>query len=232
MRSILFKYGICCVLLLLLAVPSVFAEPVGKRSHLVLIDPAHGGTDSGVTISSRVAEKNVTLAIALSLKKYLEAADPKIKVQMTRSADKTVSVDDRIGMVKSSKPDLLISLHANAGFGPEASGFEIIIPGQKKVNGNVGIPDIVKDMEKTKYTNDSVRLAQKIQKSLEKVFPRKSRGIRQVPVPILTALYAPSICVEMGFLTNKHDKDKLLDKEGQQDIAGAIGRGIRDYFNQ
>jgi len=233
MKSILLKACVYCVFLLLIVpVTAVSAPSPPQSAYRVLIDPAHGGTDSGVSVSSRATEKDITLAVALSLKKVLEAGDRRVKVQLTRSSDKTVSVNDRIKMVKALKPDLMISIHVNAGFGPEASGYEISFPGQKYMNGTAaGTADIVKDMEKTRYANSSIRLAQMIQKNLEGVFPRKGRGIREVPVPILTTLNAPSVCVELGFLTNRSDKDKLLGKDGQKEIARALGRGIRDYFN-
>jgi len=234
MKSIVLKALVYCVFLLLIVpVAAVSAPSAGQSAYRVLIDPAHGGSDSGVSVSSRAAEKNVTLSVALSLKKYLEEGDRRIKVQLTRTSDKTVSLSERTAMVKALKPDLMISIHVNAGFGPEASGYEISFPGQKymKNGAAAGTPEIVKDMEKTQYTNSSIRLAQMIQKNLEGVFPRKGRGIREVPVPILATLSAPSVCVELGFLTNRSDKNKLLGKDGQKEIARALGRGIRDYFN-
>lgn len=230
MRSILLKSCIFCILILMAFTAEVFAQPAVPGSYRVMIDPAHGGTDLGVSVSGKTSEKDITLAVALSLKKYLEGSGRRIKVQLTRSSDKTFAIEDRRNMVKTFKADLMVSLHVNAGFGPEASGYEISFPGLKHL-GASGNEEIVKNMEKTKYLNDSIRLAQMIQKNLETVFPRKGRGIREVPVPILTVLSAPSICVEMGFLTNKNDKNRILNKDVQQDIARSIGRGIRDYLN-
>jgi len=218
------------MVILMVGTPAVFAQPSIQGNYRILIDPAHGGTDPGVSLSGKAIEKDVTLALAVSLKKYLEESDRKIKVQLTRSSDKTVSIAERRNMAKAAKADLMVSLHVNAGFGPEASGYEISFPGMKHL-GMASDEDIVKNMEKTKYVNNSIRLAQLIQKNLEIIFPRKGRGIREVSVPILTGMTTPSICVEIGFLTNKEDKTKLLDKDIQKDIARAIGRGIHDYLN-
>ncbi|HPJ96354.1 MAG TPA: N-acetylmuramoyl-L-alanine amidase [Syntrophales bacterium] len=218
-------------MLLLPAVsPAIFAQPAAQDSYRVLIDPAHGGSDPGVGLSGKSVEKDITLALALSLKKYLEGGDQRIKVQLTRSGDKTLAIADRRNMIKKFKADMMVSLHVNAGFGSDASGYEISLPGLKHL-GAVDGEDIVKNMEKTKCANDSIRLAQLILKKLEIIFPRKGRGIREVPVPILTGVTMPSVCVEIGFLTNKEDKNRLLDKDVQRDIARSIGRGIRDYFN-
>lgn len=233
MKSEVFKA--CCSLLLfllLLPVAVVFAEPAGQVAYTVLIDPAHGGTDPGVSIAGKNSEKDITLAVALSLKKYLEAGGRRIKVQMSRTSDKTLPIPDRIKMAKTVNPDLMVSLHVNAGFGQEAAGFEVSFPGFQGSNGS-GIENqtIVKDMARTKYLNDSVRLAQMIQKSLEAVFPRKGRGLREVPVPILSGLTIPSVVVEFAFATNKENRDKILGKDGQQEIARSLNRGIRDYLN-
>lgn len=230
MRFIPLKFCLVFVLILMVGTPVVFAQAATQGNYRILIDPAHGGTDPGVSLSGKAIEKDITLAVALSLKKYLEEGNRKITVQLTRSSDKAVSLADRRHMVKANKADLMVSLHVNAGFGPEASGYEISFPGLKHLPSG-GDEDIVKNMEKTKYINNSIRLAQLIQKNLELIFPRKGRGIREVPVPILTGVTVPSVCVEIGFLTNKDDKNRLLDKDVQKDIARSIGRGIRDYFN-
>jgi N-acetylmuramoyl-L-alanine amidase len=233
MKSKVFK-ACYYILLLLLCLPAatVFAQPAGQGAYTVLIDPAHGGTDPGVSIDRKSSEKDITLAVALSLKKHLEGGGKGIKVQLTRTSDKTLSVSERIKMTKALNPDLMVSLHVNAGFGQEASGFEVSFPGFKGSNGaGMETEAIVKDMAKTKYLNDSVRLAQMIQRSLEAVFPRKGRGLREVPTPILSGLTIPSVAVEFGFATNKDNRDKILSKDGQKDIARSLNRGIRDYLN-
>ncbi len=229
MKAIFSRHIIAVCTIIFLTAGIFLAQPAAQLSYRVFIDPAHGGTDPGVAYSSRVMEKDITLAVGLVLKKHLEGADRRIHVQMARSADKTVSVDERVAALRAYKPDLVISLHVNAGFGPEASGFEISMPGHKSI-GSADKKGIVQDMEQTKNTNESIRLAHLVQKNLEGVFPRKGRGIREVPVPLLEVLYAPSVCVELGFLTNKGDRDKLLAKDGQQEIAKALGRGVLEYL--
>ena len=233
MKSKVFKACYYILLIfLLLPVATVFAQSAGQGTYTVLIDAAHGGTDPGVSIDRKSSEKDITLAVALSLKKYLEAGGKGIKVQLTRTSDKILSVSDRIKMAKTLNPDLMVSLHVNAGFGPEASGFEVSFPGFQGTNSSgLETQAIVKDMTKTKYLNDSVRLAQMIQRSLEAVFTRKGRGLREVPVPILSGLPIPSVAVEFAFATNKENRDKILGKDGQQEIARSLNRGIRDYLN-
>ncbi|MDX9745607.1 MAG: N-acetylmuramoyl-L-alanine amidase [Syntrophales bacterium] len=231
MRSTFLKSIFFFMLLLFAVSPEIFAQSAAQGGFRVLIDPAHGGTDPGVILPDKTAEKDITLALAVSLKKYLEESDPRIKVSLTRSSDKTVSIADRRNMVKKYKAALMVSLHANAGFGPDASGYEISLPGLKHLGGSASGEGVVTNMERTKYANDSIRLAQLIQKNLEIIFPRKGRGIREVPVLLLMGLSVPSVCVEVGFLTNKDDKGKILDKDAQKDVARSIGRGIRGFFD-
>lgn len=85
-------------------------------------------------------------------------------------------------------------------------------------------------MAKNKYLNDSVRLAQTIQKNMEKVFPRKGRGLRDAPIPVLTGLSIPAVVLEIGFATNLEDKEKIMDEKTQSAIVQALSTSIREYF--
>jgi N-acetylmuramoyl-L-alanine amidase len=87
-------------------------------------------------------------------------------------------------------------------------------------------------MEKNSYLNDSVRLAQKIQASIETVFPRKGRGLRDAPSALLDALTIPGLILEVGFATQTEDRKKLTDEETQKAVARALVRGLRDYFQK
>jgi N-acetylmuramoyl-L-alanine amidase len=93
-----------------------------------------------------------------------------------------------------------------------------------------GSKAILKDMAQNKYLNDSVRLAQMIQRNMENVFPRKGRGLRDAPMPILGDLSIPAVVLEVGFATNTDDRKKILNEKTQQAIAQALAKGIRDYF--
>ena len=85
-------------------------------------------------------------------------------------------------------------------------------------------------MVKTRHLNDSVRLAQHIQAGLETVFPRKGRGLRDAPIPLLDGLAIPGLVVEIGFMTNPEERKKLSDNETQRAVARALLNGLRAYF--
>jgi N-acetylmuramoyl-L-alanine amidase len=193
----------------------------GKK-HLIVIDPAHGGEDGGVRISDKLAEKDVTLAIALALKKRL-AGDGRVEVVLTRDSDITLSPDSRRENISKLKPDMMISIHVNAGFGREAAGFEIYYQGLNdgKLAGK---------RESSRNVNESIRLAQIIQKNMETLFPRGSRGLRAAKETILAGLNIPALVMETGFATNPEEEKKLISPEFQSAIAGALAKSISSYF--
>lgn len=200
-----------------------------EKKHLVAIDPAHGGQDTGVKVTDKIGEKDVTLAIALALQKEL-VKDGNFQVVLTRDSDKTISIEDRKKEVAKIKPEIFLSLHINAGFGKSAAGFEIYYPGFKDVNDQ---KKQVKDGQreiKNKYLSDSVSLAQIIQKKLDTLFPRKGRGLREAQTPILEGMNVPAVVVEIGFATNQEERKKLLSANMQAEIAKTFARSINSFF--
>lgn len=206
------------------------AQP-NKPKKLVIIDAAHGGEDGGVIVTDKIREKDMTLALALLLEKELAKVSG-VRVQMTRTADKSVSTQERKKIADAAPAgSLLVSLHVNAGFGKNATGYEIYFPGFKEPPGaKEGSKAILKDMAKNKHLNDSVRLAQSIQRNMESVFPRKGRGLREAPVPILQDLALAAIVMELGFATNPDDRKKITDEKTRQEIAQALSKSIGDFL--
>jgi N-acetylmuramoyl-L-alanine amidase len=201
-----------------------------QRAHVVIIDPAHGGDDSGVKLSDKEYEKDITLAIALSLKKELEKIGT-IRVQLIRSSDKLVPFSERRKIAASARGDLFVSIHVNAGFGKTSSGYEVYFPGFRDAQAEQSnSKEILKDMARNKSLNDSIRLAQLIQKNMEGVFPRKSRGIRDASIPVFEGLSIPAVVVEIGFATNPEDRKKMTDGNTQKSVARALYQSIKDFY--
>lgn len=218
--------------LLLFFIPSsLLMAQSGQQKRLIIIDAAHGGADGGVIITDKIREKEMTLTLSQLLQKEL-AKTPGIQVRMTRTSEKTVSLAERLKIVNAAPAEaLFISLHVNAGFGKNASGYEIYFPGFKAVPEDKGDSKaILKDMVKNKNLNDSVRFAQTIQRNMENVFPRKGRGLREAPIPILKDLTLTAVILEMGFATNTEDRKKMMNEKTQQAIAQALGKSINDFF--
>lgn len=215
--------------LFILPLSAVAAESSGKK-YAILIDPAHGGADKGVTLSKNVHEKAITLAIAKEIKNYFSNTKT-IKISLTRSSDKDLSISARKERATRLKTDLFISLHINAGFGQGASGYEVYFPGFIKESSTQGSSkEIVNDMVRNEYLNNSVRFAHIVMKNIEKIFPRKNRGLRYAPIPILEGLTIPAVVIELGFASNIQERKKLLNKKVQMSIAAAVGKSIKEYI--
>ncbi|MCX5818414.1 MAG: N-acetylmuramoyl-L-alanine amidase [Deltaproteobacteria bacterium] len=202
-----------------------------KNAYLVLIDPAHGGGDPGV-VSDKLREKDLTMNIALLIRQEAQKK-PGLQVQLTRSADRGMTIAERVKAAETMKADCLLSLHVNAGFGKKSTGYEIYFPGfRQAVSGGGDSSPIIKDMARNKSLNDSVRLAQQIQSGLETVFPRKGRGLRDAPSPLLDGLTIPGLVVEIGFATHPDDRKKLTEPETQRAIASAVVKGLQNFISK
>jgi N-acetylmuramoyl-L-alanine amidase len=225
------KFGLIALTMFVFCMlPLTAAGAPRPGAHLVLIDPAHGGEDSGV-VSDKLREKDLTLKLAILIRQEANKM-PDLQVQLTRSSDRRMTIAERIKAVGTTKADCLISLHVNAGFGKKATGYEIYFPGfQQEVSGGKDSSPIIKDMTRNKSLNDSVRLAQQIQSGLETVLPRKGRGLREAPSPLLDALTIPGLVVEIGFATHPDDRKKLTGPETQKAIANAVVKGLQNYFS-
>jgi N-acetylmuramoyl-L-alanine amidase len=223
------RVGIVVLALVIACLLPVSGVGAAQMRYTVLVDPAHGGDEPGV-VSDRLREKDLTMNIALLMRQEAQKVE-NLQLQLTRTADRTMTVAERIKIAAAMKPDCLISLHINAGFGKNASGYEVYFPGfrQGPAPGGESAP-ILKDMVKNRSLNDAVRLAQHVQASIDTVFPRKGRGLRDAPSPLLDGVTMPGLVVELGFATNPEERKRLTSEETQRAIARALVKGIRDYF--
>lgn len=174
---------------------------------IVGLDYGHGGNDPGA-LGFGLKEKDQTLEIGKMVAKELRD-DYNIKVIETRTTDKTISLAERVNIFNSNKLDLALSIHNNAFNNPKANGIE------------------------TWYSKGSVKgkkAAEMLQNTIvnDKIFPT-NRGIKTT-----TGLYmvrrpiAPSILVELGFITNKTDNNIITSQKKK--IANSIVKGIVKYL--
>ncbi|MEE9911197.1 MAG: N-acetylmuramoyl-L-alanine amidase [Deltaproteobacteria bacterium] len=221
-------YIVVLISVLMLCLPAL---PVCGQTakHIVFIDPAHGGGDSGVIGIDQAAEKDITLAIAQALQKEL-SRESNLSVFLTRDSEKTVSLDERKKSILKMKPALVLSLHANAGFGKTSSGFELYYPGFKSVPMPAQGSQKVSVKAENQHLNDTVKLARLVQKNLDGLFPRKGRGLREAGIPLAEGLTVPVLTIELGFVTNPDEKKKLTSAKTQTEIAKALARSIKAFF--
>ena len=189
----------------------------GKK---IVIDPGHGGNDAGAIGPTGVMEKNVTLKVALELKKLLEAEGA--QVIMTRETDTTVSskgakasdieeLGARCDVANRNGADIFISIHADSFTRPEARGTTGYYY-SKSTSGR------------------GQKLADCIRRNLVEQLGTPSRGTQPCNFYVVKNTDMPATLIELGFISNK-DEEKLLDsKEGVQKAAQGILDGIEDYF--
>ncbi len=228
MRRQLLRHRLLFLVIILFVSAIAVPGAAQQRPFVVLLDPAHGGEDTGVAHDS-LREKDLTLKLALLIREEARKA-PGLQIILTRLTDKNLSTAERKRAAGAAKADCLVSLHVNAGFGNKASGYEIYFPGfDTMTRGNGDSKAIITDMVQNKSLNNSVLFSHHLQAALETVFPRKGRGLRNAPCPLLTDLEIPGLVLEIGFVTNADDRKLVTDEDKQQTIARAVARGLREY---
>lgn len=218
------------IILLIFLLGGVFDIEAVEKKHILIIDPAHGGSEQGVKLNDDISEKDVTLAVALSLKKEL-AQEKNIEIVLTRDSDKKMDMEARREVIAKMKPDFVLSLHVNGGFGKNAAGFEIYYPEyleEKSLEKGPSKDDKAKPQNKCQ--SDSLKMAKIVQENFNSLFPRKGRGLRKAGLPISDGILVPALSVEMGFATHAEDKKKLLASTTQTDIAKSLAKSIKTFF--
>lgn len=172
----------------------------------IVIDAGHGGYDAGA-IHSGVEEKNITLAISKMLEEAL--ASSQIKVVQTRKDDRFVSLEERVNMTVNAKPDLFVSVHCNA------------------MQANTSIQGV----ESYYFTPQSHELANVLHKHMIKRTKAQNRYVRKARFVVIRETAIPSALIEIGFLSNPTEREKLNSKDYQKTVAVALAEGIIDYLN-
>ena len=218
----------------------------------VVIDPGHGGDETGTVGVDGVLEKDVTLAIALRLKRVLEDRLG-LQVVLTRDRDVTMDLDARTAKANNVHADLFISIHANATPQGRATGVETYYlstdwvdeetrrrlrasepgafqPAQQTAEASDALQLILWDMAQIAHLEESSLIAQLVQEELCRTLGIPNRGVKQAPFRVLIGANMPAVLVEVGFLDNPAEARRLLDATYQQQIAQAIARSIERYI--
>ncbi|MGM0944312.1 MAG: N-acetylmuramoyl-L-alanine amidase family protein [Bacteroidota bacterium] len=238
-------------------IPNETMMPAFRMKKIVL-DAGHGGKDPG-NLGSRSREKDINLAVTLLVGKYIEENLPDVEVVYTRKDDSFPTLKERPQIANNNKADLFVSIHSNSAANKSAFGTETFVMGTKHFEANF---DIVKrensvillednyeenyegfdptspesymmfNLMSKVYFENSVTLADQIETQFKNRVGRKSRGVKQGPFYVLWTPSMPSVLVELGFLSNSNEERFLMSKTGQEYMASAIFRSIRDYKNQ
>ncbi|MDR2223870.1 MAG: N-acetylmuramoyl-L-alanine amidase [Flavobacteriaceae bacterium] len=227
-----------------------------KQKFKVVLDPGHGGKDTGTNHLKNV-EKDIVLAVALEVGKILEKQSD-IEVFFTRNKDVFVEVRDRSVLANNANGNVFVSIHCNGVNAEVASGTETYVMGISKNKNNLEVAKkensviMMEDNYKTKYSGfnanapesiigltliqedyiqQSIDLASRIQDGFTYDLKRKNRGVKQGPFWVLHGAFMPSILIELGFVSNKEEGSYLTSSNGQKELAQSIAKGIISYKN-
>jgi N-acetylmuramoyl-L-alanine amidase len=219
--------------------------PLGVRK--IVVDPGHGGKDAGTSTPGGLAEKEVTLDIAIRLRHLLEQAA--FEVVMTRDKDETVPLRQRTAIANAQEADLFVSIHLNWIEGGQVRGMETYYLGptedpallqlaaQENRDSGYSLADFRKLLDYIYLSvrrDESRRLAESVQRTLSAALRRKrpalaNRGVKTAPFAVLVGTEMPAILAEVACLSHPEEAHLLATPQYRQDIAQALLEGIRAY---
>ena len=193
-----------------------------KRS--IFLDPGHGGSDSGA-VSGGVREKDLTLSVYNKVSSKLASLG--YTVLTSRNVDKDVDLVDRADQANKANADMLLSIHFNAGGRGIARGIETYY--------YQATADRVPKINKENHNNPerlerSRKLANKVQQNLLYQTGANDRGVKRASFTVLRETSIPSILVELGFIDNPEERNKIKTNEYQERLANGIVDGIVEYY--
>jgi len=225
----------------------------GSGVRTIVVDPGHGGAESGALGPSGVQEKDLTLQLARDLTARLEQRLP-VRVVLTRSEDATLPLDARTAIANQNKADLFISIHLNSSLGAGAHGAETYFlssqasdvraassaaaentavqagaaagPGLQE---NQDLQLILWDLAQSHHLAESQRFASLVQAELNDALQLKDRGVKQAPFRVLMGAAMPAVLVELGFLSNPEEETKLQSAAYRAELVDSLVRAVARY---
>ena len=223
---------------------------LGLKIGKIVIDPGHGGHDTGTIGPDGLEEKDLVLDVGRRLGKLLEARLG-AEVVYTRKDDTFIPLETRTAIANQARADLFISIHANSSHDPDARGVEtyylnftssrdaLEVAARENAVSDTSIyelQDLVKKIALKEKIEESREFAWDVQESLHSGLAAKSpairdRGVKKAPFIVLIGANMPSILAEISFVSNPTDERRLSTGEYRQRIAESLYRGIARYTN-
>jgi N-acetylmuramoyl-L-alanine amidase len=223
---------------------------LGLKIGKIVIDPGHGGHDTGTIGPNGLEEKDLVLDVGRRLGKLLETRLG-AEVVYTRKDDTFIPLETRTAVANQARADLFVSIHANSSHDPDARGVEtyylnftsspeaLEVAARENAVSEKSIfelQDLVKKIALKEKIEESREFAGDVQESLHSGLAVKSpairdRGVKKAPFIVLIGANMPSILAEISFVSNPTDEHRLATSEYRQRIAESLYRGIAKYVN-
>ena len=228
---------------------------VRGRDIVIAIDAGHGGEDSGAIGSSGTLEKDVVLQIANRLKKLLDG-EGGMRGVLVRKSDYYISLRERMQIAREQHADFFVSIHADAFPDQSARGSSVYVLSNKGASseaaywlakrenqadlvGGVSLDDkdevlasVLLDLSQAVSRQVSYEVAQMTVRNLRKAGTVHFSEVQKADFAVLKSPDIPSMLVEVAFISNTMEEERLRDQEQQEDYAEAILAGIRRYFHR
>ncbi|MGE5220010.1 MAG: N-acetylmuramoyl-L-alanine amidase family protein [Chloroflexota bacterium] len=223
-------------------------EAIPFKIKTIVIDAGHGG-DPGTTAESGMTEKEITLDLALRLRRLLK--DAPFKVLLTRDRDQRLSLDRRVAFANENKADLFLSIHLNwmephsiravetYYVGPTDDPAILKLASRENKESGYSLADYKKILEKIYVDtrrHESHILAATVHSQLFDALKKdnpdlENRGVKTAPFVVLIGTEMPAILIEAACLSNPDDVALLTNGDYRESIALALARGIKSYAN-
>ena len=223
---------------------------LGLKIGKIVIDPGHGGHDTGTIGPNGLEEKDLVLEVSRRLGKLLETRLG-AEVVYTRKDDTFIPLETRTAIANQARADLFVSIHANSSHDPAARGVEtyylnftsspeaLEVAARENAVSEKSIyelQDLVKKIALKEKIEESREFAGDVQSSLHSGLAMKSpairdRGVKKAPFIVLIGANMPSILAEISFVSNPTDEHRLATSEYRERIAESLYRGIAKYVN-
>ena len=205
------------------------------EGFLVVVNPGHGGTDRGYQGSDGVLEKEITLAIAKHVETYCQQNG--IRVVLTRDGDYERRPLERVQIANQSGGQLFLSLHCNASYSAEAEGTHLYVNSSMwhrqsddsvSSAGSATRERKITTLSQEDFLNQSLDFASILRERL-KTSTENRTPLTEIPLTTLSEVYMPALLIELGYLSNAADVEKLTNFDSQAAIAESIGAAIAEY---
>ncbi len=218
----------------LAAAPLAIAVQNGSAQapeRTVVLDPGHGGSDTGVKGPGGTFEKDVALRLARLIENRLK---DNYRVVLTRTDDYMVARADRTGNANNVRADLFISLHAAGSYSPATRGLQIYYYKEPAIKIPEPASGKVTPWRKVQnpHSHTSNILAQRIWDRTRPLTDGHPGAVHSAPAAVLAGADMPAILIETGYLTSPKQEKNLNDNKYLFKLATAISQGVDDFFNK